>query len=334
MNDSNPETSPTQTSKSGWKEDAANVVRGLLMGGADIVPGVSGGTVALIVGIYARLVTAISKFDAQFLKLVFSGKIKEAAAHIDFRFLLFLGIGILTGIVTLASLVHDLLLNRRQITYAAFFGLIAASGFLISKMAGKWKAQNYIGFVLAFIFAFLVVGFSHLKNPPDSHLYTFFCGCVGICAMILPGISGAFLLLILGRYEEVTGIIKSLKSMDVTPDDIIMLGVFGLGCVFGLLAFSRVLKWLLEHYFSIMMSILCGLMFGSLRILWPFQTDTTPEIEKLKHKVFEVKNFADLSLTGDILPVLIMAIMAAAFAIILDRITGPTKKDAIKTVEK
>ena len=301
------------------------------MGGADIVPGVSGGTVALILGIYSRLVGAISQFNGRLLSLLTRRNWREAAVQVDLRFLIFLGAGILTGVVALASIVHMLLADHRQETYAAFFGLIVVSGFLVARMAGKWRVMNGIVFATACAVAFWLVGLEHLQSPPDSLLYLFFCGMVGICAMILPGISGAFLLLILGRYETVTGILKNLKSFDVTIFDLISLVVFAAGCVVGLLAFSRILKWLLAKHFNMMMTVLCGLMFGSLRVLWPFQKDLTPDVEKLKLKQYAIQEWSELSWTGDVLPVITIAIIAGLFVFLLDRFTGTSRRRNLRS---
>ena len=182
------------------------------MGGADIIPGVSGGTMALILNIYQRLVTAISRFDLTLLSLLKEKKWKRAAAHVDFRFLLFLGFGVVLGIGSLASVMHYLLLEQREPTSAAFFGLIAASSVLVARMIPRWRVSEGLLAAIGAVIAYVVVGLPLLTNPPDSYLYLFGAGVIAICAMILPGISGAFILVILGKYDDITGmIIQFLK---------------------------------------------------------------------------------------------------------------------------
>lgn len=271
------------------KQDLLHVVRGLLMGGADIIPGVSGGTVALILGIYERLVSAISRFDRELLRLVAARRWQSAAQYVDLRFLTALVSGILLGIVSLASLMHHLLEHHLAPTMAAFFGLILASSLIVGGMVGPKGFRHRlacfaIGFV-GIVIAYWIV--SQTGGASGSGLgYTFVCGMIGISAMILPGISGAYILLLMGMYSEITGIIKKLPKLEVTGSEFLSLVVFAAGCVVGLLLFSRVLRWLLVRWHSETLSLLCGFMLGSLYRIWPFQTDLTPEISELKHKQF------------------------------------------------
>lgn len=271
------------------REDLVQAARGLLMGGADIIPGVSGGTVALILGIYARLVTAISHVDGQFVRLVFCGRWSQAAAHVDLRFLIALACGIATGIVSLASLMHSLLEHHRSLIYAAFFGLILGSSLLVgravrvSSVAGRWRSVA-MGGLGAFIG--VAIALQQTVGTRPGHSYTFLCGAVAICAMILPGISGAHILLLLGKYEQITGIIKKLPRLDVSPDELATLAVFALGCILGLIAFSKLLRWLLGRWHAVTMSVLCGFMLGSLVRIWPFQQDMTPAVAEVRHKIF------------------------------------------------
>src|SRR5690606_13847907 len=196
------------------REDVLHFARGLLMGSADIVPGVSGGTVALVVGIYNRLVTAISRFDLTAVDLVRRGCIAEAARRIDLRFLIALGLGIATAIMSMASLITYLLLEHRQHTYAAFFGMILGSALLVARIVPRWTATALAALVLGTIGAFVFVGLPQLQNPPQfSPAYLFFSGFVAICAMILPGVSGSFLLLILGAYTQALALLHALKEM-------------------------------------------------------------------------------------------------------------------------
>jgi putative membrane protein len=258
------------------------------MGSADIIPGVSGGTVALILGVYERLLGALSLFDSQFVRLVLTGKLGEAWRHIDAWFLLALAAGVGTGVKGLAGVMSYLLTEQTTYTYAAFFGLILASGWLVARLAKPETPLATarcvaIGLVAAIFAVWLM---SQGRMTPLSGLpYTFACGVIAICAMILPGISGAYLLLILGKYEEMSGILHRAPS--ISGYEWASLAVFLTGCLVGILSMSRVLKWLLSHYWSSTMAALAGFMIGSLYRIWPFQVDTTPEVEEFALKVLK-----------------------------------------------
>lgn len=272
------------------KKDARTALCGLLMGAADIVPGVSGGTVALVLGIYNRLVSAISRIDREAIGMLMARRWTAAAEHVDLRFLISLGCGIACGIGGLSFLMKKLLDDNLQPTYAVFFGLILGSGVLVGRGVARWNAATIGALIVGTIAAWMVVGLDALQSPPDTLWYLFFCGTVGICAMILPGLSGAFILLILGRYSHVTGLIRSILKGDWTTQAFVEVGVFCCGCLFGLLAFSRVLRWLLAHHATVTMATLCGLMLGSLRKLWPFK------IELNRHETaFKLKQFENVS---------------------------------------
>ena len=269
------------------KRDIQTVICGFLMGAADIVPGVSGGTVALVLGIYNRLVSAISRFDRQALGLLTARRWTEAAEHVDLRFLIALGCGIATGIGSLSFLMKKLLDDHLQPTYAVFFGLILASGVLVARGVSRWNVLNSGAFVAGMILAWKVVGLDVLQSPPDTLWYLFFCGTVGICAMILPGLSCAVILLILGRYSHVTELVSRILKGDWSVQAFLEVGVFCSGCLFGLLAFSRVLRWLLARHATVTMATLCGLMLGSLRKLWPFKNEITPPGTEFNLKRYE-----------------------------------------------
>jgi putative membrane protein len=272
------------------QEDLAHLARGYLMGAADIVPGVSGGTVALILGIYERLVGALSRVDRKLLHLLAQREWSAAARHLDLRFLVALGAGIATGILSLASLMHYLLQHQRNPTLAVFFGLILASSFLVGRMVGVRNAQESVLPVVwglaAAGFASWLVGLPQLQGS-ETAPYFFLCGVLGICAMILPGISGAYILLMLGAYVSVTGMLKSLLHLEVTARQFGLLASFVAGCAVGLLGFSKLLQWLLRAAHRPTMAVLCGFMLGSLRKIWPFQNDLSPQETDLKLKEYE-----------------------------------------------
>lgn len=238
-------------------------LRGVAMGAADLVPGVSGGTIALITGIYDRFIAAIASVGIDALRMVLSGRIKSAWAHVDGNFLLAVGGGILSSIALLASLLNWLILNYPLPLWSLFCGLILASALhLFYESRLDWAARDYALWLVGIGVA-LIVGLMQATQLPVSQVSIFLAGAIAISAMLLPGISGSFLLLILGMYQPV---ITALVNLDV-----IILGVFALGCISGLLVFSRVLKVLLARAQRATMAILYGFLLGSVIMLWPWQ---------------------------------------------------------------
>lgn len=263
------------------------------MGAADVVPGVSGGTVALILGHYRRLVTAISQFDRRAIEKASQRQWTGLWSHLDGRFLLPLGIGIGVGILGLGPLMHWLLEHRFSETMAVFFGLVLASGLIVGGMVKQWTPGRMVATVAAAGFAWLIASLTPVAGEPST-LFLFFAGAIAICAMILPGISGAFVLLLLGAYHPVTGMLKQIVSFDLSGSLLLRLTTFAVGCLFGLLAFSRLLSLLLARYSEITFAALLGLMLGSLRKLWPLQSATaeTAELE-FKEQVYTMVSWGD-----------------------------------------
>ena len=264
--------------------DLSNVGRGFLMGSADLIPGVSGGTVALILGIYQRLVTAISRFDRQLLRQLVNRQWGDAARHIDLRFVIQLGCGIGLAIGSLATLLHYLIEHYPQYVHSGLFGLILASSVLVLRMIRDWRAGTLLCLTIGIVAALLVAGFQETNSSNHSLPYLFLCGTVAISAMILPGISGSFILKILGEWKYVLGHVKAFISgaahFTLEWETILTLTVFSSGCVVGLLSFSKVLRWFLREHWSLTLSVLCGFMIGSLRTLWPFEELMPAEIDQ------------------------------------------------------
>ncbi|NVK75185.1 MAG: DUF368 domain-containing protein [Oceanospirillaceae bacterium] len=239
---------------------------GVLMGAADVIPGVSGGTIAFILGVYDRLIHSLSGVNKTSITMLFKGDIKALWRHFDGAFLLALGAGILSSIFLLAGLITHLLATYPSYLWSFFFGLILASAyFLINQITG-FSFRHFVGLLFG-----IALGASLSLLVPTqlntSYTMVFFSGMIAICAMILPGISGSFLLLMLGMYGFVLSAIKSL--------DFAVIIVFAAGALIGLLSFSKILNYLLNHVRSMTLSFLTGVMLGALVKVWPWKvTDT------------------------------------------------------------
>lgn len=244
-----------------WKEYAYLVLTGITMGSADVVPGVSGGTMAFIMGVYQELVEAIKSFNVALLKKALRFDLKAVFDHIPWRFLACLLSGIFLAIAGLVHAISWCLEHQEAYLYSLFFGLVLASIAVISVQLKK-NVSTVFALIAGAAFAWWIVGL--VPQEMDHGLLTVFLSAmVAITAMILPGISGSFILLILGQYAF---IIESIKEFNIP-----VLLVFALGCVLGLMGFSRALSWLLKHAYSITVAVLVGFMIGSLRKIWPFK---------------------------------------------------------------
>ncbi len=239
------------------------ILKGFCMGAADIVPGVSGGTMAFILGIYKELVESISSFDAKFIKLILQMRIKDAMEHFSWRFLAAIGIGILIAILSCAKILEWLLQNRPAFIWSFFFGLIVASVFIVGLGLEKWGLSTLTAALLGGFFTFFLVGMMPAKTP-DTWWFLFFSGAIAICAMILPGISGAFILVLIGKYHY---ILSAVNNRDLLT---LLLVLAGAGA--GLLTFVHLLKWLFSKYSDLTLAILTGFLVGSLRKIWPWKS--------------------------------------------------------------
>ncbi|MEZ6134508.1 MAG: DUF368 domain-containing protein [Pirellulaceae bacterium] len=301
-----------------YSRDVINVLRGLSMGAADIVPGVSGGTVALILGHYERLVTAIGNIDRQLMRLLQAGKLRLAAEHVDFRFLVGLGAGIAAGILLLASLMRYLLEHQQAYTYAVFTGLILSSSYLVARRLKSWRWYHAPVLIVGAVVAWQICLLSPVHGELTP-LNAFLAATVAICAMILPGISGAFVLLLLGLYHPITDLIKRVLHLDITLDGLAIITSFGCGCLIGLLAFTRLLKWLLAHRHDGTMAFLVGLMLGSLYKIWPFQR-VLKETATLEFKEQRFENIWPTESPASLTLVMALVLAAIAATLLLERI--------------
>lgn len=239
------------------------------MGAADVIPGVSGGTIAFIMGIYDEFVGSLASINMEAVKLLFSGKFKAFWKHINGSFLLSLVIGIGISVVALAGIMQYLLANKPIQTWAFFFGLIVASSIFIIRGISGWKLREGLFLIFGVILGVTICTLSPTQTP-DGLWFIFLSGAIAICAMILPGISGSFILLILGKYQYIMGVISDLVSGVNIGQNILIIGVFGIGAVIGILAFSKLLHWLLARWEKETMIVLAGFIIGSLVKVWPW----------------------------------------------------------------
>ena len=248
------------------KKAVSLALKGICMGSADVIPGVSGGTIALITGIYEDLIAALRSLDIKMVQKVFHLDIKGALADVHIRFLLTLFSGIIVAILSLAQLMNYLLHHHPVPIWSLFFGLIVASILVVGKQVTNWLGKAGICFLAGILAAAVIVNLIPIKTP-ETLWFIFLCGVVAICAMILPGISGAFILLILGKYEFITATLKN----PFLAQNIIVILVFCLGCGVGLAGFSRVLNYLLGKFHNLTLAFLAGLITGSLMKIWPWK---------------------------------------------------------------
>lgn len=253
------------------------------MGTADVIPGVSGGTMALVVGIYERLVLAVEMALTLPVALLRGwGETKRQFLAVEWRLLIPLGLGVVSAVVLASKVIPALMEAYPAECRGFFFGLIAASIAIPWRRMARAGTREFVLIAIGAVLAFVLTGLPERMVSDPSLLRVFVSAAVAICAMILPGVSGAFLLLVLGMYEPT---LRALNALDVA-----YVGVFILGCLVGLGLFSRVLNWLLEHYHDATMAVLIGLMAGSLRALWPWLSEDRdllfPEMEPASFVVF------------------------------------------------
>ncbi len=241
------------------------------MGGADIIPGVSGGTIAFISGIYEELITSIKSINLETLKLIGTGRFLEFWKRINGRFLIVLLSGILVSLISLANLVTSLMETHPIQLWSFFFGLIVVSALVVSRDIQKWTGMVVISFSFGCLIAFLITQIVPGETP-HTIPWIFFSGAIAICAMILPGISGSFLLIMMGKYLF---IIKALTEFDLK-----VILVFSTGCLLGLMTFSRVISWLLKKYKDFTIALLAGFMIGSLNKVWPWKQTISTFIDR------------------------------------------------------
>ncbi len=238
-------------------------VKGVAMGTANIIPGVSGGTIALITGIFERLINALKNFNTKAVKLLFAGQWRQFAQHIDLYFLIAIFAGVGAALISLAKIFDFLFTEYPVFIWSYFFGLVMASVYFVGKTIPRWNIPVYVSFAAGVTVA-AGITFLNPATENSSFLYLILCGVVAVCSMILPGLSGSFVLILMGNYQLVA--IDAINNFDLK-----ILFPMAIGAVFGLLAFSHFLSWLLKRFKSETIAVLTGFILGSLSILWPWK---------------------------------------------------------------
>lgn len=270
------ETNELQQDVTSWKESPFLIIKGFLMGSADIVPGVSGGTMALITGIYDRLIFAIKSADWTAAKSALTLQFKKLFEHFHWKFFLLLFTGIFLAVAFFTRIVplQIYMFTHPEIVYGLFFGLIVGSIVLLMSEVKK-KERTPVNFL--YVIAGALIGFWVVTlvpaDTPESFWFVFLSGSVAICAMILPGISGSYLLLIFRKYDYILSLLGMIGTID-TVDAIVNLVPFFLGALFGIILFSRLLSWLLKNFHTATLMVLIGFLIGSLYVIWPYQQRT------------------------------------------------------------
>lgn len=248
--------------KRNLKEYLIIALKGMGMGAADVVPGVSGGTIAFITGIYEELINSIKSVNGKSLKLLLKFKIKDFWNAVNGTFLLSLVIGIGISVLSLAKLLKHLLENYPVLIWSFFFGLIVASAIFVGKNITNWRIAKVTALIIGVIVAYFITIISPVEAN-TTYWFIFLSGAIAICAMILPGISGSFILVLLGMYKFILEAVSGFK--------LAVIAVFLGGAVVGIITFSNVLSWLLKKYYDVTIALLAGFMIGSLNKVWPWK---------------------------------------------------------------
>jgi len=298
------------------RQAALLAMKGFCMGAADIIPGVSGGTIAFITGIYDQLVDAIRSFDVSVLNRLFRFDLPGVVSRFHLKFLFFLLFGIGLAIVGMARVMHHMLSNHPVEIWSLFFGLIAASIYIVGKRIEELNGTNIFFCAMGILGCYLLVGMIPVTTP-ETLWFVFLCGSIAICAMILPGISGAFILLMLGKYEYIT---RTLKN-PFLPDNLEIIAVFLAGAGLGIIVFSRVLHYLLDRWHAATVSVLTGFMIGALRKVWPWKEILESVVIRGKVHVLREQNILP-GMDGDLVVALCLMALGMAVVLALDWISN------------
>ena len=276
------------------------------MGIANVIPGVSGGTIALITGIYEDLIHSLKSLDNKALKLIISIDIKGFIKYTNLYFLLAIFGGSIVSVFSIASLFKYLFIHYPILIWAFFFGLIIASIYFVGKRINKWNTYTILSLTLG---ALIAISFSFMTpaSENDNLFFVFICGIIGISGMMLPGLSGSFILILMGNYEL-------LMVTAVTELNVILLSVFFIGSAFGLISFSHILSWVFKNYKNQTLALLTGFILGSLGVIWPWKEVAKSIIVKGKEKIISYKWYLPNELNTETL-LAIFLILAGIFSV-------------------
>lgn len=288
------------------------------MGAADVVPGVSGGTIAFITGIYEELVYSIKSINLEALKLLFTGRWKSFWKHVNGNFLLSVFGGVFISVLSLAKILEHVLENHPILIWSFFFGLILASSYTVSRSVKKWDYARVLALLAGIGIAFYITSVTPATTN-DASWFVVLSGGLASCAMILPGISGSFILLLLGKYEFALAAVNDRVIMD--------LALLGIGALVGLILFSNLLSWLLKKYHDVTISVLVGFMIGSLNKIWPWkQTLKTIVVDGEVKPLLEKNILPSIGEAGDMFWLaLLMAGIGIALIILLEIVLSKRK---------
>ena len=296
--------------KRSLKEYVVISLKGMAMGAADVVPGVSGGTIAFISGIYEELLNSISSFNFSLINVFKNEGFKSVWIKVNGNFLVSLFVGILISVLSLAKLIESMLENHPIVIWSFFFGLVLASIIYIGKQITKWTKGSVLCLILGAILAFYITTLNPMVSANSSPWFLFLAGMIAICAMILPGISGSFILVLLGAYKPVLNALNT--------KDFVSIIIFLVGAVLGLLSFSRMLKWLFSTYKNYTLATLTGFIIGSLNKIWPWKETISWRTNSKGIEVpFNTASVSPFSFEGDNQLLISIFLMLIGFGLII-----------------
>ena len=296
--------------KRSLKEYVVISLKGMAMGAADVVPGVSGGTIAFISGIYEELLNSISSFNFSLINVFKNEGFKSVWIKVNGNFLVSLFVGILISVLSLAKLIESMLENHPIVIWSFFFGLVLASIIYIGKQITKWTKGSVLCLILGAILAFYITTLNPMVSANSSPWFLFLVGMIAICAMILPGISGSFILVLLGAYKPVLNALNT--------KDFVSIIIFLVGAVIGLLSFSRILKWLFSTYKNYTLATLTGFIIGSLNKIWPWKETISWRTNSKGIEVpFNTASVSPFSFEGDNQLLISIFLMLIGFGLII-----------------
>lgn len=293
-------------------------LKGIGMGVANVIPGVSGGTIALITEIYEDLINSLKSFDLKAFKLLITFKFKEFVEYTNFYFLLIVFGGSILSMFSIASLFKYLFENFPSFIWAFFFGLILASVYFVGKRVTQWSFWNIFIFIFGASVA-LIVSFLSPSSENANLFYVFVCGIIGVSGMILPGLSGSFILILMGNYELL--MVKAITELDT-----VLLSLFFLGSVFGLISFSRILSWVFRYYKDATLALLTGFILGSLNIIWPWKEENDTILINGKVKILSYEKYFPTECDSTTISIFMLILLGILLVFLIEKFSLKKKQ--------